>query len=614
MKTKIFMICSVWHEDYIRELLEGMNRRIGRDDIELHVFASYDTSGDLDFQRKEQEIFSLPDLDDYDGILIASNSEGNVDVIREKLDRYKQKGKKVLSIERELEDVSYMGINNYVEFYRLVEHLLRDHGCKTLNFLGGPKENEENQERFRAFCDCMEKYNVPVEPERVIYRRFLHSDGAPVYQEWKKKGLHVPDAVVCANDNMALGYCDAAAEDGYFAPESFLITGFDNFDEGQYFHPSITSVNRNWVQLGYDSMDKLLAMIQEDIPRGIFRSRGKLALNESCGCGLNKRNISEDFRIVYHGKKQEEWLHEKQRLNRHLLCISKSVKEMQGYLAECFKRLGIDDMAICINKSVFEEDSSKSRTGYEREVYMITAEKQLEVSREQTFEPQYLNMIGHSRIYLFSSLHLVSDTYGYAVAPYTEILMNNGVHKMFMQTLSLALENIRQRQELGRMNRRLEQLYVQDPMTGLYNRFGYYNLAEKYLQKHKEEAYLIYMDMDNLKVFNDRYGHAMGDKAIKGMAEVIKTVFEPDSICVRMGGDEFLVMTCCASEEELMRQERRLLELLEKYSVANELPIPLKTSIGHTACNEADEPLEVLVKKADARMYEAKQKRKGEEI
>jgi len=57
-------------------------------------------------------------------------------------------------------------------------------------------------------------------------------------------------------------------------------------------------------------------------------------------------------------------------------------------------------------------------------------------------------------------------------------------------------------------------------------------------------------------------------------------------------------------------QEDRLLRLLDEYSAVSGMPLPLKTSIGHIACKEEEAPLEMLVKKADARMYEAKQKRK----
>ena len=611
MKRKIFMLCSVWHEDYSRELLQGIRKRIQNEDVELHVFVSFDAFGDSDYQQKQQEIFSLPDIKDYDGVLIASISEGSFEVIDEKFSAYKKYNKKMLSIERKLDGAAYMGLDNYTEFYQLVEHFLVEHNCEQINYLGGPEDNKDNQERFRAFCDCMQKHGHQVEPQRVKQLRFLHMDGRIAYQEWKEKGLHLPDVVICANDNMALGYCDAATEDGYSAPDDFLISGFDNFDEGQFFCPSITSVNHNWPQLGYDSMNRLLAMIENDTEAEDYEVSGRLQLNESCGCGLVTRNIREDFRYIYHSKKQEEVLEIKQRLNRQLLNVSRNLEEMQKNLEECLNRLEIANMAFCINGSLFDGERNKAACGYDEIPYVITKQGGEKIAREKTLDTEYLNQLGKSQIYLYSALHLGKDTYGYAVIPYTtHRIMKNDLYRTFLESASLAIENIRQREELNRMNHKLQQLYVRDAMTGLYNRFGYINQAEAYFQKHNACIYLIYIDMDNLKKINDNYGHVMGDKAINGIALAIKEIFAKDSICVRMGGDEFLVLDGSRSEEEVIQKEEAVLQYLEEYRLQEEIPVSLTASMGHICSTGSSESLEQLVKRADTKMYEIKSKRK----
>lgn len=615
MRKKIFMLCSIWHEDYIRGLMRGIRNRMEESDVELHIFASYAIFNNDVFAKKEREVYTLPDINDYDGILIANNSEGDYENVREQIETFLQYGKCVLSVEQPFEGIAVTGVDNYTEFYKLTEHMLTVHNAKTVNYLGGPEDNVENRERYRAFCDCMAVYGIPVEPERVLHMHFLHHDGEAAYKHWKKKEIHLPDAVICANDNMALGYCDAATVDGYCAPDDFLITGFDNFDEGQFFCPSITSVNRNWVQLGYDSMDKLLGIIDGKVKPGEFRSDGRLALNESCGCGLDKRDIRGDFRYVYHSKKQEEALELQQRISRQDLSICSHLTQMQQKLQAAYDRLGIEDMALCLNNSLFEEDLDGNKEGYDEMVYVASRDIHTKMKRSKTMDIASLNLRAEKehRMFLFSALHLDGDTYGYAVAPYQDVYMKNHLHRTFLETISLALVNIRQRENLSRLNLKLEQLYVQDQMTGLYNRFGYMNRAQSYMQKYDGDVYLFYIDMDNLKVLNDRYGHTMGDKAIKGMAQAIKNVFADDSVCVRMGGDEFLVMKYCKSEEEVRGRVEKMVKYMDDYSIKTRLPLPLKASIGYINTAHSRESLEVLVKKADAMMYEAKQKRKRSE-
>ena len=258
----------------------------------------------------------------------------------------------------------------------------------------------------------------------------------------------------------------------------------------------------------------------------------------------------------------------------------------------------------------------KKKEGYDDIVYVAGRDIHTKMKRSKASDLGNLNLCIDSkcRIFIYSALHLDGDTYGYAVAPYQDNFMKNNLHRTFMETIALALVNIRQRENLGRLNSKLEQLYIQDQMTGLYNRFGYMNLAKAYMQKYDGDVYLLYMDMDNLKTLNDRYGHSMGDKAIKGMAQAIKAVFSDDSVCVRMGGDEFFVMKYCKSEEEVIQRIEKMTKYMDEYSTKVKLPIPLKVSVGYINTAHSRESLEVLVKKADTKMYEAKQKAKENSV
>lgn len=609
MRRKIIMLCSVWHEDYICGLLRGVRKRIEEGDWELHVFVSYDTAGDASFQKKEQEIFDLPELEDYDGILIASNSEGNKPIMERVIEEGKRLGKQILSIEQRFDGVPSAGVDNYREFYRLVEHMITVHGCKVLNYIGGPITNDENQERFRAFCDCLQEYHLPVEKERIRHYKFLPEDGNQAYQEWKEQGLHLPDAVICANDNMAIGYCSAAMEDGYSIPQDFKITGFDNFDEGQFFKVSLSSVNRNWGQLGYDSVDKLIRFItKEDMPED-FYSEGKLALNESCGCN-QERNLKADISTVYNQKKYREMIGLNQRMCRLQLCKCRNLKEMQQDLQWCLDTIEIKDSAFCLNSSLFEEDAEREKHGYEQKLHVCTRKFEKKMDRRSTLEPSELFEDKTPQIYIYSSVYFGGDTYGYGVAPYQNNFIQNDRFRSFKEMVTVALESIRQREELNRMNLKLQQLYVQDPLTGLYNRFGYMNQAERFIQSHNNEIFLIYIDVDNLKTINDSYGHAVGDLAIRSTAQAIKSVFGDEGICVRMGGDEFLVMDASRDEQEILKKEQAVLDYLKDYGERTGFPYTLHASMGHINSAGSGESLEMLVKQADNKMYEVKQKRK----
>lgn len=604
MRKKILMICSIWHEDYMRALMKGIQRSIAQEDVEVHMMAAYDASGNVQIHEKGHEIFSLPVLQEYSGVLCAASSVGNTPIVEQLVEACNNYRRPILSIDRIIKDVPSIGIDNYQAVFELVEHMITVHGCKVLNYLGGAETHAENKERFRAFCDCLKKHGIVPDEERIMHYNFLHSDGRNAYHVWKEKGKHIPDVLICANDNMAIGYCEEAAKDGYYVPDDFLISGFDNFEEGKYFCPSITSVNRDWESLGYVSMNHLLTLIEgEKVQNCRLYSQGKIVLNESCGCALDRRNIRENLKHMFLERRLEEALEEKQRNVRQRLCSCNNITELQKKFGQSFTELDINSFVLCLKEGIFAKNNSEN-------VRLISAQRQKNSPNSMDLVIKELDAEKKEKIYIFSALYFGNLSYGYSVATYQNNFMKNNLHRTLLETISLALENIRQKEEIHMMNEQLKELYLQDSLTGLYNRFGYAQMGEEFFLAHQKRVSLVYVDVDNLKVINDSFGHAMGDVAIKGVAISIAKVFGPESVKVRMGGDEFLIICELQDEQEILQKEERVSEVLLEYKKGENLSFPLEASMGHIHSDGMESTLESLVKMADSKMYDIKQKKK----
>lgn len=604
------MLSSTWNNEYMCSLVRGVQRRIGLEKMDLYIFNAYDIVENFDYQKKEREIYLLPDPDDYDGVLVAISSVGNIPIVQDIVKPYQEKGKKFLSIEQEFPGIYYAGINNYRAVYKLVEHMIMIHGCKVFNFVGGPKNHRECLERYQAFCDCLKDHHLEIDERRIRFYTFEYADGIRAYEDWKVQDLHLPDAVICGNDEMAMGYCVAAEKDGKFAPDDFKITGFDNINEGQHFSPSITSVNRQWEQLGYNSMDRLLALIENREDSIKCYTEESYSLNESCGCKKDDLGVRRDFIYLFKQKKWEDFMNNRQRVARQLLCSSSDDEELARNLKECSGLFHLSGMAVYLNQFLKEGELLQKKIGYDENMQLLFGSLRGEISHMEHLIPEEWTKEEQPQVYMFSPLYFMNCSFGYCVMRYDEKLMTNLNHRILMETISLALENIRQRMSLNNMNRQLETLYVRDAMTGLYNRSGYGEKATKYYQEQNRRVYLIYLDLDNLKYLNDTYGHSLGDKAILVTAEAIRTVFCNDEIRVRMGGDEFLVIGSFHSESEILEKERQMEKSLAEQSRKHNLPIVLKASMGHVWNEGRRETLEFLVQQADSEMYRMKQKRK----
>lgn len=152
-----------------------------------------------------------------------------------------------------------------------------------------------------------------------------------------------------------------------------------------------------------------------------------------------------------------------------------------------------------------------------------------------------------------------------------------------------------------------------DDLTGLYNRRGFITLAEqqfKIADRSRGEMLLIFMDVDNLKDINDRFGHLEGDRALIDIAEIIKETFRESDIVARIGGDEFVILTAETVSLNYEKIVSRLIENIKKFNQKQPRKYILSVSIGF-AKYDPDNPqsIDELIAEADRRMYENKQEK-----
>ncbi|MCM8764178.1 MAG: sensor domain-containing diguanylate cyclase [Candidatus Omnitrophica bacterium] len=124
-----------------------------------------------------------------------------------------------------------------------------------------------------------------------------------------------------------------------------------------------------------------------------------------------------------------------------------------------------------------------------------------------------------------------------------EFLMYDSALLLFFVIVSWIIARITLKKEYA--ERILEHLSVTDPLTGLYNRRGFFLLAEQQLkiaERINQHMTLFYIDLDDFKSINDVFGHQEGDIALIKTAEVLKTTFRQADIIGRVGGDEFITL------------------------------------------------------------------------
>lgn len=153
----------------------------------------------------------------------------------------------------------------------------------------------------------------------------------------------------------------------------------------------------------------------------------------------------------------------------------------------------------------------------------------------------------------------------------------------------------------------LAEIALRDELTGLYNRRFFEFILDKYKIEDKEiEKGLIFIDLDNFKPINDKYGHHIGDKVLQMVAKTIKNSIRDTDYSFRIGGDEFVILIF-SNKEIVKKVANRLFEKINNIDIDG---IKVKCSIGYAHYPTDSEDFNEVVKIADKRMYENKKKKK----
>lgn len=249
--------------------------------------------------------------------------------------------------------------------------------------------------------------------------------------------------------------------------------------------------------------------------------------------------------------------------------------------------------------------------------YIPTAGQQ-EISVDDIFNNPFLED-GKRKTYAVSFLFSKDEQYGlYVMEPTRDNLI--AIEPVAFQ-ISSAIQTIRlirskeavsaqleeSLEQLKETNAFLDEVSKSDELTQIYNRRGFLVTARKTMRAQENQnkcAVIIYADMNNLKLINDKFGHEEGDYALKAIAQILQDALGEDQIIGRFGGDEFaaFLFTEDKNYEKLLRD--KIAEATVLLNDSNDKPYYISMSVGMSSfVNEEGAALNDAMVRADVDLY-----------
>ncbi len=315
-----------------------------------------------------------------------------------------------------------------------------------------------------------------------------------------------------------------------------------------------------------------------------------------------------------------------------ILQFEKGKDQSYGVLLEKLGWLSIRNAELyMLEKPVlhlFKEKFPTPETLWQKAVLKDGVVKTVPVMRQQRkLETVYLrreNEPYSCRIVL--PLFSNETVYGMLLCDMTDEIHDNGeflINQMSAAVKMLKLletnENIQRQLEdnlamLRDSNIKLDTLSKSDVLTGIYNRRGFYDEAEKLIKKYHEKGQnvlTVYVDMNNLKIINDRYGHEEGDHSLKLIGSILHDVAGKDGVAGRIGGDEYAFAIPYTGDKEGAEVLEDLYGRFEDYNAVSDKKYNITVSAGACVMGwQSELLLKDALLQADERLYLVKQKRK----
>ncbi len=179
-----------------------------------------------------------------------------------------------------------VGADNHGGTRALVDHLIEQHNCRDLVFVGGPQRSPDSMERFAGFREALKAADLHARQHPDAVGGFTESGGARAVAELLEN-RKLPDAVVCGNDEMAIGALAVLRRAKVKVPADVAVTGFDDIAATRHLAPPLTTVRQPMYELGQRAVQAVLARVvdRSTEPREVVLPT-EVVVRRSCGCRL----------------------------------------------------------------------------------------------------------------------------------------------------------------------------------------------------------------------------------------------------------------------------------------------------------------------------------------
>lgn len=607
---------------YQQQLVHTLSKTASKHGYNLLTFSAFTIYGsDTKNAAGEYNILHLIPYEQLDALIVCHDTFNSNEAVEELWKLVTERCQApIISIRQKVNGCYNILVEDTDAIPAFVRHFHDVHHFDRIAFMSGPYNHPDAIFRLEKYKEAMAELGLDCPEEYIFEGNFWKDcalDASKHFMSLKKR----PQAIVCANDYMALSLCKELTLQGYSVPQDIAISGFDDVRDARANVPPLTTCYVSVSDMAKKAMETIDTLLNgKEAPACTFVPT-KIIIRNSCGC---ESSTMKDLSLsrMYEVEFMEQLINQ----NAHNTFVSISLENMTS-AEDIGDYLRLEDvpgiardfyLCLGIHGNGAYPQVKKKAPGFAKRSHSIYSLRDLNPIATSSFETKKLlppeAIREEPMAVFFFPIHYLEYNFGYVAATSNGEEAQDTLFHSWLSLIGNTLENSRIRAKNQALLEKLNMLYHEDFLTKLYNRRGFEQFSEEEFseaKKHNIKTMTLSIDMDNLKYINDVYGHSHGDLALQTIADAMRQACSGCEICARIGGDEFAVFGYDYSEDKAKQYTENFLQYLKDFNADSSLPYCVNASFGYTISDPSlSISREQYMKASDDLLYQNKRKRK----
>lgn len=548
---RLVAVCLTKIQDEVTyEFIDALYQAVKGSDYRLLLFNSF---SDLYHQNVYDEgaksIYQLLNYDLVDAVIIKADTINDHQVIRDLIARAKERQIPVILLNMKA-DGCYSIVPSYENvFSQLIEHVIKVHHKRKLYFLSGSMGESNSMLREKIFRETLRDCGIDPQTAKVAYGEYWYGPAERAVENWIQSG-DLPEAIICANDAMAVAACKVLKRHQIRVPEDMIVTGFDGVPSYQFHRPALSTCTRTSSVLAGKCREMLTNILEKNKPPYRDIEEYTLTIQESCGC---RKQSHPDYQLCADRLCVSLWdtqLHEEFILSQ----VERVVETIDmGIIGNKLNSFILPDSMVALNSDFLAATRSNAKPDpgrpFAEEMIVISSlDSNLDRHRYALYKsaemyPHLEEAVSEDAMFLFQSIYVENNVCGYYIVKSKELLTDASKIHRVSKVMNLAFSLIISRMQQDHMSHSLEEMQYHDPVTGVLNLKGLVKRINELYPIWKERAIAVSVyNIPKYQFIYENYGLKDVEETVQLTADALRMANPQDTVTARISDDSFCII------------------------------------------------------------------------